>query len=370
MVKKIGIITINDYSNYGNRLQNYASQVLFQSMGYDVTTLVIKRDLSSKKNLKKLFSISFVDMIYRLNGIVNSRIYKTKIINREQMIKDFSKKYIIESKKVYFGEKFDKKINDYYDYFFVGSDQVWNPNYMGKGGLFFLKGIDSKKKNSISASFGINTLDKNLISSYRDNLKTFNSISVREIRAKDIISEIDSSISSTVLLDPTMLIDNNIWINMFKRQTIINTPYILLYSLGPINKHLMKKVRKLAKEKKYQIINLMRIKNDYYESDPIDFVELIYNAKLVITDSFHGTVFSILMNVPFLTTDRVTINSLSSRIDTLLSTFELQERRLSNIEEIDIFDIDWDKKDKILKEKKKESEEFFKNIFIKQEREC
>lgn len=362
MKKKVAIVTINDYNNYGNRLQNYALQTLLEDNGMEVETLRVKRILKSKK-LKEIFKIPILDILFKINEIFKRKIYKNKIFTRYKNIKQFSDKYIKETEKLYSDRKLNNKVSNQYDAFFVGSDQVWNQNYVNDGLTFFLKGIDDKKKNAFSASIGVEKLSKEYEDILRENLNSFYQISVREESAKNIIEKLlDCSVER--LLDPTMLIDEYKWKELFTGIDV-KEKYILIYSLGAITKKERKLIKKIANDKNLSIINLADYSSKYYTINPIEFVELIQKAELVFTDSFHGSVFSILMNTPFIVTERKTSNSISSRIDTLLSVFSLEERRISNIANIsteELLSFDEEKVKKVLKNERIKAESFLKSI--------
>lgn len=358
-MKKIGVVTINDYSNYGNRLQNYAVHQLLENMGYYVETIKVKRNITSSRDLSKLKKMSFQEIMFRIKSIYLNKKFSNKIIERNKNIYNFSKKFINESNFVVEDNSLNKSISDSYDCFFVGSDQVWNSNYIFGQNSFYLEGIEPKKKNSICASIGLDHLENSDSKKLIEKIKDFNAISVREKEAKDIIHQFSNQ-DVTVLLDPTMLIDEEIWNNLISNELYLKKEknYILIYSLGAIDKKYRKKVKKIATDNNLKIIDLADTKSKYYSVDPIGFISLIKDAKLVFTDSFHGTVFSILMKKPFITTSRITINSLNSRINNLLDIFGLSDRNIKNFDQLDVFYIDYSHVDEILKNERMRAKEF------------
>src|SRR5699024_6730560 len=111
------------------------------------------------------------------------------------------------------------------------------------------------------------------------------------------------------------------------------TPYLLTYFLGEISNNTKKRINKIAKKKKLKIINLASLQDvKYYTADPSEFIDFIDSAELFCTDSFHGAVFSILLKTPFIVFERKgSLPSMNSRIETLLSKFNLDFRMAKNI---------------------------------------
>lgn len=364
MKKKAAIVTINDYTNFGNRLQNYAVQYILESYNLDVETLRINRIIPKSKNLKKLLKTPLNDLIFKLNNKFKCLLFKKRIKEREIEIKKFSNGFIKESKKIYSDEFNSDSILKDYDYFFVGSDQVWNPNYTNLGNSFLLKNIDSRKKMSFSASIGLSKLENYYKNKLVNGLKDFNIITVRENHAKLLLNSFGIE-NVYVILDPTMLIDSIVWKNMFKPNFKLND-YILIYNLGALSRKNRKYIKLLSKKNNLKVINLMEQSSEFFISDPIDFIQLIDNAKLVITDSFHATVFSIIMNTPFITTDRITSSSISSRIENILKKFEFDNRVIENINIMDVFKCDFTHTKEILRRERKKANEII-NKFLNSE---
>lgn len=365
-MNKSAIITINDYANYGNRLQNYALQKYLEKNNQEVETIVIKRNIKNK-SIKNIFKIPFRDLIFKIKEKIYQKIYATKIHKRNENIKIFSKKYIKENNKVFSDRCLNNEVSQQYDYFFVGSDQVWNPNYINYGLSFFLSGIENNKKNSFSASIGITDLPEDYLDTMISELKTFNKISVREKSAKTLLeNKLNKNIE--LLPDPTMLLTKEEWESIFYNEINIEDKYIMIYSLGPIKVSEKKFIKDIAKKNYYKIIDISKYNSEFYTINPIEFVQLIKNAELVFTDSFHGCVFSILMETPFIVTKRETANSISSRIDTLLEKYSLNNRRMVNVkkmQEKELFYFDKENAKNVLENERRIANEYIKDIIKK-----
>lgn len=188
--------------------------------------------------------------------------------------------------------------------------------------------MHQKKKNSFSASFGIREISDELKEYYKNNLLEMQNISVREDRAKEIIKELTGRTDVEVLIDPTMMLTAEEWDKVSKKPRKLTTDkYILNYFLGNLSEERRKKIEKVATQNDCTIINLMDKNDQLYASGPSEFLYLVKNAFMICTDSYHGSIFSIIYNKPFVVFDRKdNIVNMNSRLETLLSKFQLQER--------------------------------------------
>ena len=320
----IAIITINDNNNYGNRLQNYALQKTLLKYVNIVDTI-----WWCKKNyiIRKIKFI--IKYILNWRGV---RSYYIENCIRKYNIKKFSDKYI----NIKYDYTIKKDLNNKYDYFFVGSDQVWNFNFWAAWdtldnsiNAIFLKFASKEKRIAYAASIGVTVIPKNKEKFFIDNLKEMKAISMREKAGAKLVQNLIGS-DVSVVVDPTVLLSKEEW----KEIELIpewyhGEKYILTYFLGnpsPI-------IENLAKKNNWKIFNLMDKSNlDLYASRVEEFVYLIEHAELVATDSFHACVFSILMNTPFLVVNRQQKGAvdMTSRIDTLLELFGYQNRYIIN----------------------------------------
>lgn len=327
---KVGIITLNGHFNYGNRLQNYALQVFLSKFVNEVDSIWYDKDiyLPTQSLRKKIFTKKYLKFIIKY--IINWAEVRTKQKKlekyygmecvREYNIKKFSDRYINIKYNCEITEDFGKK----YDYFIVGSDQVWNP-HPSQAYIKYLKFVPTKKRIAYAVSFGrcnVPFIRKKVV---EKGLKGFDVISVREKAGAAIIKQFTGK-SVPVLVDPTLLLYKSHWHNIGKKPDWYkNEKYILTYFLGKPSTV----VEKLAKKNNWKIINIMDRKNfDIYVSGVEEFLYLIENAQLICTDSFHGTVFSILFNRPFLVLNRIekSMPDMTSRIDTLLELFGYKDR--------------------------------------------
>lgn len=346
-MKKISIITINDYTNYGNRLQNYASQEVLKSLGFHVETTVLRnnskfRNLSGK-TIKELYVIiiSKIKRIIYMNKMNKMNKRKSK---RIELFKQFTKTNILESEYIISNNDALINLNDAFDYFIVGSDQVWNPVFRFGSSIDFLTFASKEKRIAYSPSFGISEIPTEYKQRYQIWLSEMYRLSVREEAGAKIIKELTGR-DADVLIDPTLMITKEKWISIAKEASSKPVDkYLLTYFLGGISKNDNKRIMEIAMEKKLKVVNLNDIKDyERYIIDPSEFLDFINSATVLCTDSFHGVIFSILMETPIVIFDRMgTVPSMNSRLETLLTTFKLESRMLKNIKTNDqVFDIDY-----------------------------
>lgn len=386
---KIGIITLLGHFNYGNRLQNYALQEFLSNFNVEVESiwfdknkwdspfaylpmLSLRKNYNFKSYLKEKIKFIINWKAYRDKKYLLEKYYGEECI-REYNIKKFSDKYIninynyqIEN-AMYNSNKmlnFSNKLELEYDYFVVGSDQIWYPNtdfYYIK----FLRFISNNKRIAYAPSLAVNILPKKLtdIDLLKKGFSEMKNISVREKAGANIIYNLIKK-EVPVLVDPTILLNKEKWQRISVKPNWYNGEnYILTYFLG--NPSPM--IKKIAKKNNWKIYNLMDRDNfNLYTSKVEEFLYLIEHAKLVCTDSFHGTVFSILMNIPFLVVSRQEkgMPDMTSRIDTLMELFGYKDRYVVNgkceLSDEEILNMDFSNVKSIQEREIKRSTEYMK----------
>lgn len=351
-MKKVGIITINDNGNFGNRLQNYAVQQILKKINCKPITIKNNVSLNNySRNMK--YIAKMLKSMYE-----NKKVFKC----RNELFYEFNKN-IIYTKKVY--NKF-LNINGDYDYFITGSDQVWNPSYGRFSNFDLLDFAKDEQKISFAASFGIAELSVKEKEKGCKAFNTFKAVSVREDMGKEIVEELTGRKDVEVLIDPTMILEADDWDKVCNKpkqlDSIKSNKYILNYFLGELPEEWKNEINRIAKENNCEIINILDKNSPFYQTGPSEFLYLEKNAFLVCTDSFHSSVFSIIYNTPFVVFDRKQngVVSMNSRIDTLLSKFALQNRRFYGTITKDLLSCDYSESKKILEQEKEKSFNFLK----------
>jgi len=359
---KVGIMTItNDKPNYGNRLQNYAVQRVLESIGCEVETInnINKRVITKPY---KAFVKNIISSIhYNISGFEKDKL---NTFLREKRFNDFNKKYIKKSKYFVTETNIPKDLADSYDYFVCGSDQIWNPCFLRSSKLDFLTFAKKGQRISYSASFGISEIPEERKAEYKEWINGLDYISVREEAGADIVKNLTGR-DATVLVDPTLMLTNEEWRSIAKKPKLnLEQKYLLTYFLGPISDESKKKIENFAKKRNLKVINLLDKKDKFiYSVDPSEFIYLIDNCELMCTDSFHGCVFSIILNTPFVVFERKSKGkSMNSRIDTLLKLFSMQDRLADNVTfNSNLFEMNFNNVEPILEREKKRAKEFLKN---------
>lgn len=255
-----------------------------------------------------------------------------------------------------------ENLGEKYDIFVTGSDQVWNHNFERMSNIDFLTFAPKEKRNSFSASFGINEVPEDMKKYYKNNLLGLKNISVREEAGKEIIEELTGRKDVDVLIDPTMLLTTKEWDKVSKKpKQLKKDKYILNYFLGELSESRKKEIDRIAKENGCEVINILDSNSPFYQTGPSEFLYLEKNAFLICTDSFHSCVFAILYNRPFIVFNREDkLVSMNSRIDTLLSKFKLEDRRYEGkIQKEDLLN-NYEEAYKILENEREKATNFLK----------
>lgn len=326
-MKKVGILTFQQAVNYGAVLQMYALQKIVSELGYDVE--IINYD---SPKIAEGYNPFHYQNIWKPKAFLSDVLNCFSRIERNQKFNAF----IQENMKLSSLISKDKlvEIADYYDYYIVGSDQVWNPDITGDDSTYFFDFvIRNEKKLSYAASFGVSQWPKDNSISLGQVLKGFHHISVREKTGKEIIqSVLPDKKDITVDVDPVFLLKREEWQRFVMPSK--HSPYVFVYTVGnPQNVY--QYASNLASEKKVNIINLRYAKSFkkhneqigqvIYGASPEEFVSLIGNAAYVVTNSFHATAFSLIFKKEVFVEMPA---GLSSRIKDLFSLVGLSHRTI------------------------------------------
>lgn len=361
MKTKVGILTLNGYNNYGNRLQNYALETVVISLGCEVETILVDRK-STQSISERLNRISTIKEVFeKIARRIKMHFNRKYIIKRESSFIDFSRKYIKETNYKLSIESIPKDFSSKYDFFITGSDQVWNPNNLHGTSFFFLTFAEKEKRIAYAPSFGISKIKEIDFANYKKWLLDMNRLSVRESEGATIVEELTGR-KAAVLVDPTLLLSKEHWLSISKESHHKPTgKYLLTYFLGDIPEKNEKQIKKIAESYKLIIINLGDIRErNTYVAGPSEFIDFVNNCSVFCTDSFHGAVFSILLEKPFIIYERIGTDSMYSRINTLLDKFDLNYRKSQNVSYDQVFKIDFSHLPKKLEFERKKSLTYLK----------
>lgn len=329
---KIAIVTITGEANYGNSLQNYAVEQIYRKMNCKSVTLVTESETFIGRIKSIIYSVFFdKNHIYIKN-------LKEPFMLRRKMFRKFNKKFL--------NMKSESSFDDY-DFVSCGSDQVWNFTFSkikNKIPFYFGQFVPRDKRISFSASIGTDEIPAEYLSTAKKGFEEMKSVSVREEKAKQIIEDLTGRKDVVVTIDPTLMLSADEWRKISKKPKYIETKQkiLLTYFLGDMSEEVNRFIVKISKTYDLKIVNLSsewitsdKSANDEYYTDPSEFLWLIEHCELMITDSFHGCVFSTIFRKPFRWFSRIQkdIANMNSRMDTLFKKLNLGEWCIGTVEE-------------------------------------
>lgn len=335
---RIGIMSMQRVANYGSYLQAYGLKKVIESLGHEV------------EFVDYLAEPSVVDG----EGEVRQPQWYTKILKCVKMLFPTYRKY--RNEQIQINRTFTEFVCEYHNQFLlemgieekrnycpkldvlvIGSDEVFNCTQegilVGYSRQLFGKDHKSKKLVSYAASFGNTTIEKlkkyQIDNEIKEYLLGFDNISVRDNNSRDIIEEL-CGVLPEKHIDPVLLYD----FSEVDPMQVDKKDYIIVYAYaGSIKDDEAKVIRNFAKSKGKRILCLgfyQPFCDEYILAKPLEVLAYIRNADYVITDTFHGTVFSIKYQVPFATIIR---QRNEQKLGDLLSTFQMEERRIFDLEE-------------------------------------
>lgn len=348
-MKKIGLVTVHN-PNYGSMLQSYALHKFLTDNGYDNEVILYtkKNDL---RQLARIFNFSLLIMkgnvVYRdlYCKLFHKDIYANLKVRTEKF-NEFKYAYLKFSKN-HIGWKQLIETNNDYDTFIIGSDQVWNPINIGTDFFNLLFTADDKYRISYASSFGVSSIPASQRKKTKHYLERIQCLSTREKAGVNIIKEMTGR-DATLVCDPTLLVDRKIWDELKGQERFVKEKYIFCYFLGNNPQHRDFANRFKAKTG-YKLVALQHLDElvlsdinfadiKPFDVGPAEFVNLICNAEYVLTDSFHGTIFSLLYHKSFFTFSRFESSakaSTNSRISSLLELVGIPERHIKATKSID-----------------------------------
>jgi hypothetical protein len=360
---KVGILTFHRALNYGAALQAYALRKTITDFGHECEVI----DYGSVGQIKRL-SFSFLGWKQFLSSVL---IFCFNILNadiRYLKFRRFRREYIKVSFKRYKTKDDLKDAALMYDVFCTGSDQVWNPLITDKDFSFLLDFVNKpQKKFSYAASFGMPDLPETIREKYSLLIRDLNPVSVRETSGQKLIKDF-ANIEAKVTIDPTLLLPKEHWARIAKPGKM-KKPYILCYVIMADPPGFVKFCNHLRYATGHAIVriqNPVRELNNSFESiktaGPLDFLGLVMNASVIVTNSFHGTTMAIIFEKPFYTF--LYNNERDLRLKEITGNLDLTDRLISNPNRLpdlnDIF-IDYTRVRKNLQIQKSESLSFIRN---------
>ncbi|HCA04781.1 MAG TPA: polysaccharide pyruvyl transferase family protein [Ruminococcaceae bacterium] len=348
-MKKLGICVCYQHRNYGSQLQSFATTVELEKRGIDYEIIRYKKKLTpslAAKMLPKLFNPVFISDRVKIRYKKNLMMKTHPQLGRDNAVRNeclakFSREHFTKLSPVYEGYSALKSGAEKYSAVMVGSDQLWAPGGITSDFYNLMFAPEGVERLSYAASFGVSKIEPKLHAKYREFLSRMDYISVRENAGKKLVEELSGK-SAEVVVDPVMLLTAEEWLEQIPDENRFNEPYIFAYLLGDSEEY-RRQITEFAKKKGLKIITSHHM-DTYNKADegfgdeapfdvgPAEFVNFIRNAEYVFTDSFHGSVFSMLYKKQFLIFDRYkadTLTSKNSRIESFCENYGLSDRRFN-----------------------------------------
>lgn len=355
---KIGILTYPLNNNYGCYMQSYALMKFLKDSGCDVEYIHRRHDKPSYR-----FYVKFA-ILRTLKNILKFE-WKSPIYNYEweymlkkgmNLISFFENNIVPHTRPIYTKNKLSKLCKKY-DVIIVGSDQVWRAEILSNIDDYFLSFLGDRnvKRISYAASFGKSNPGYSLsqISKCGKAIKKFTAVSVRENVGKDIISRYGWQCPPPkVVLDPTMLLDKSDYLSLIDEKDEEETVLGYILDQTDEKKKILSQVANILDINECNFLKDVKLNNYLYPTIQ-KWLGMLFKSKFVVTDSFHGAVFSVIFNRPFvvlLNKDRG-----AARFETLLKITGLEDRILhpnNSLEDIVQKPINWELvNDKIMRER-------------------
>lgn len=378
---KIGILTQPLHDNYGGLLQAYALKEVLQEMGHEV--IIINREKKPLFPWRKYASIAKSILIGRR---VHPNLF-IKSTYREELSREtrkFRDTYIPNLSHLITDNEGMHELNNMgFDAYIVGSDQCWRPRYSPGIRNYFLDfavNDNHVKRLAYAASFGVSHwefTDEDTIAC-KQLLQKFDAISVREDSAIDLIKSHLGRTDAQHVLDPTMLLSPHQYKKIVDKEKIAPSPGNLkVYVLDktPEKDNLVKLLESKLQLNAFEVLPTKRLNEekvtnsniiDFVFPNPAAWLRGFQDAKFVVTDSFHGTAFSILYNIPFIAIGNVARGL--SRFQSLLKMFALEDRLITDINSVNIDNfaeksIDWARVNDVLEKERDKARDFLnKNL--------
>ena len=307
---RVGILTFHNARNYGANLQALALQRKLTAMGIDNTIIDYE-----PKYIEDSFGLVVVDLWKkaersvkgRLKFFLSTALHLLPRAVKEARFRLFGDRYYRLTTRVYYDKTAlaQGMAREKCPTVLFGSDQIWNSRLShGLDGTFFgISFPEGTRKASYAASIGPARLEDDQQPLMAQYLSSLDHISVREASAAKLLQSMTDT-PVEVVCDPTVLLEKEAWEKLCKPINV-RGDYIFVYALE-LNDRLISLASRLAKEKKLPIV-FFDLKNRYgckvysrYTADPLEFISYLKNARYVVTNSFHGTVFSVLFEKQFL----------------------------------------------------------------------
>lgn len=323
---RAGIITFHRANNIGAVLQAYALLKYIGDSGYDCELIDYYPNNAIPGRFHRIRNTA-----HKIKFILKGEHGKTKL-EKEKSFSQFRKKYFCVSKKHYYGDDEIWAEPPKYDIFISGSDQILNTTLTGCSKAYYLGFVNSGKKVSYASSFGREEISKDEKELIKNEISTFDKVSAREVSGQALISEYSRQ-QTMLVVDPVFLLDRSVWESVCNEKIKTPDKYIFVYSME--NSDALEKTVKIVRRKCRLPVIVVRGggqsgridgKEDF-SCGPTEFLRYIRDAEYVITNSFHGTAFSMIFNKKLFC---VAHSSRNTRLENLLAIVGLGGKQIDD----------------------------------------
>lgn len=369
-MEKVGIVTLFESDNFGTCLQAYALQQTIMEFGY--TTEIVNHRHNSLSGVKtsvgnKALNVFQEQGLLRLIEVMALRKYSKE---KAVVFRSFRNSYLCVTDEEYRTFEEMHLLNEVFDAFVCGSDMIWAQESNRDLDIYLLQFVDPSKRIAYAPSFGRADIPSDEIKRYQDGIGNFQFLSCREASGVDIIRDLVGR-EAELVVDPTLLLTAKQWSSMFASSSP-NEDYILCYMFGGLPKSFKKNLGYLKSNLGCRVKYIPGKLSEFVHErsagayGPEEYVRLYANAKFIIANSYHGLIFSLIFNKPFILLhrdEREYWSRYEDRMQSILHIVGLEERYRHISQPIDdkLLQLDYSSINEQLEEWRARSRDYLRN---------
>lgn len=338
------LIVHDSPDNYGNHLVNFAAKQMLEMCGLKPQLITFwnspsasRRAMMRRVPKKSIRLITTGQILDRVRSRFQPSAERERLSfsgdydsSRRAAFRAFEERYL-GTRRVSAQDR--HALAESFDIFAIGSDQIWNYDY-SPGPWHFADFVESGRKITLSPSVGHESIPFEWRSFYRRHLSRFREVATREVEWVDSLGQLEN-MSFFHSLDPTLMIEKNVWESVRSRYRVSETPYLLLYELGGISSQDLSKIHSIAERAGLRVVTLSKQDGSgSWATNAADFLSMISGASLVATDSYHGAIFTLIFDRPLAIIERDGFaGEMNTRIRSLCQLLPIENRMLRLLDE-------------------------------------
>ena len=330
-MKKVGLATFFYDDNFGTCLQAFALQHVMEQFGYDVSLIRYHRAEKTQGDRdgrwKRIFQLSPRKTLWWL-------INRKSILAKKTKFKEFRDRYLNLADDIdYYRNSGLKDVSKKYDALVCGSDMMWSSDFKADWAFYYLSFSEKRKNISYAPSYGRNHLTEQEIAQCIPYINNISHLSCRELGGVDLIRQ-HFGLKAEHVVDPTLLMNKEEWNEIVGEDSLLERDnYILTYLFNGTTRNGRDKIMEQATQLPgSELVILMGAEGKFQRyaypepTGPLEFIRLYRDAKFVITDTFHGMLFAIIFNKPFIVLDKSTFGISADRLVSTLKSLGIDNR--------------------------------------------